>query len=377
MRHAASALLVALASASQPPGGWPGYNNYPPPPPRAAAAAVGRLPAVRREPQYGSEAVEPATADDDADAEAVEADVVAEPANETAVEAADADDEAPSTEPEVEVAEYAYDDGRGTPAYYGEVRAEYQAPSPSEPEQEPEAPTTGGEAVPPCRREFWRRAAAATAAVGRPAAARPPGFGRLGLLRALGRHPPPPPPAVGRARRRAAAGFGRTPSGPSWRRAAAVGRTSGRAWPAWRRAAAVGRAADQAAAAVGSRTGPGVVGPAAVGERRAAAGAAARTWLDGPYLSGEPKQPEPEPGLWPGPIWRAAGRRRAAVGRATSEGRLRDEDRADRLEGRQARRRAGQERSCPGAKGLAGNRRVALPEATTCRAFTTSSRGCS
>ena len=70
----------------------------------------------------------------------VEADVVAEPANETAVTEADADDEAPSTEPEVEVAEYAYDDGRGTSAYYGEVRAEYQAPSPSEPEQEPEAP---------------------------------------------------------------------------------------------------------------------------------------------------------------------------------------------------------------------------------------------
>ena len=46
--------------------------------------------------------------------------------------------------------------------------------------------------------------------------------------------------------------------------------------------------------------------------------------------------------------------------------------------GRQARRRAGQERSCPGAKGLAGNnRRVVLPEPTTCRAFTTSSSQCS
>ena len=69
---------------------------------------------------------------------------------------------------------------------------------------------------------------------------------------------------------------------------------------------------------------------------------------------------------------RAPLRRRGA--RHLLEGRLRDEDRVDRLEGRQARRRAGQERSCPGAKRLAGNRRVVLREATTCRAFTTSSR---
>ena len=138
MRHAASALLVALASASQPPGGWPGYNNYPPPPQEQPPQQWGGYQQYGEQPQYGSEAVEPATADDDADAEAVEADVVAEPANETAVTEADANDEAPSTEPEVEVAEYAYDDGRGTSAYYGEVRAEYQAPSPSEPEQEPE-----------------------------------------------------------------------------------------------------------------------------------------------------------------------------------------------------------------------------------------------
>ena len=72
---------------------------------------------------------------------------------------------------------------------------------------------------------------------------------------------------------------------------------------------------------------------------------------------------------------RAPPRRRGA--RHLLEGRLRDEDRADRLEGRQARRRAGQERSCPGAKGLAGNRRVVLQEATTYRAFTTSSSRCS
>ena len=150
MRHAASALLVALASASQPPGGWPGYNNYPPPPQEQPPQQWGGYQQYGEQPQYGSEAVEPASeaTADDAD-EAVEADVVAEPANETAVTEADADDEAPSTEPEVEVAEYAYDDGRGTSAYYGEVRAEYQAPSPSEPEQEPEAPTTGEEAVPP------------------------------------------------------------------------------------------------------------------------------------------------------------------------------------------------------------------------------------
>merc|ERR1719240_1263012 len=149
MRYAASALLVALASASQPPGGWPGYN-YPPPPQEQPPQQWGGYQQYGEQPQYGAEAVEPASAEataDDVD-EAFEADVVAEPANETAVTEADADDEAPSTEPEVEVAEYAYDDGRGTSAYYGEVRAEYQAPSPSEPESEPEAPT-GGEAVPP------------------------------------------------------------------------------------------------------------------------------------------------------------------------------------------------------------------------------------
>ena len=72
---------------------------------------------------------------------------------------------------------------------------------------------------------------------------------------------------------------------------------------------------------------------------------------------------------------RAPPRRRGA--RHLLEGRLRDEDRVDRLEGRQGRHRAGQERSCPGAKGLAGNRRVVLQEATTCRAFTTSSSQCS
>ena len=42
--------------------------------------------------------------------------------------------------------------------------------------------------------------------------------------------------------------------------------------------------------------------------------------------------------------------------------------------GRLVRRRAGRERSCPGAKDLAGNRRGALREATTCQASTTSSR---
>ncbi len=69
---------------------------------------------------------------------------------------------------------------------------------------------------------------------------------------------------------------------------------------------------------------------------------------------------------------RAPLRRRGA--RHLLEGRLRDEDRADR----QARRRAGQERSYRGAKRLVGNnRRAALREATTCRAFTTSSRVCS
>ena len=72
---------------------------------------------------------------------------------------------------------------------------------------------------------------------------------------------------------------------------------------------------------------------------------------------------------------RAPPRRRGA--RHLLEGRLRDEDRADRLEGHLGLHRAGQERSCPGAKDLAGNRRVVLQEATTCRAFTTSSRVCS
>ena len=54
--------------------------------------------------------------------------------------------------------------------------------------------------------------------------------------------------------------------------------------------------------------------------------------------------------------------------------RLRDDK--DRLEDHLVRRRAGQERSCPGAKGRV-DRRGALREATTCRAFTTSSRVCS
>ena len=72
---------------------------------------------------------------------------------------------------------------------------------------------------------------------------------------------------------------------------------------------------------------------------------------------------------------RRRGARRRVKGRRA---RLRDEDPADRPVGRQARHRAGQERSCPGAKRLAGNnRRAALREATTCRAFTTSSRVCS
>ena len=71
---------------------------------------------------------------------------------------------------------------------------------------------------------------------------------------------------------------------------------------------------------------------------------------------------------------RAPLRRRGA--RHLLEGRLRDEDRADRPGGRLGRRRAGQERSCPGAKGRV-DRRGALREATTCRAFTTSSSQCS
>ena len=67
MRHAAaSALLVALASASQPPGGWPGYNNYPPPPQEQPPQQWGGYQQYGEQPQYGSEAVEPATADDDA-----------------------------------------------------------------------------------------------------------------------------------------------------------------------------------------------------------------------------------------------------------------------------------------------------------------------
>ena len=96
-RHAAAtaALLVALASASQPPGGWPGYNNYPPPPQQEQPPQQwGGYQQYGSEPQYGSEAVEPASeaTADDAD-DAVEADVVAEPANETAVTEADVDDE--------------------------------------------------------------------------------------------------------------------------------------------------------------------------------------------------------------------------------------------------------------------------------------------
>ena len=67
---------------------------------------------------------------------------------------------------------------------------------------------------------------------------------------------------------------------------------------------------------------------------------------------------------------RRRGARRRVKGRRA---RLRDEDRADRL----GLRRAGRERSCPGAKDLAGNRRVVLQEATMYRAFTTSSSRCS
>ena len=71
---------------------------------------------------------------------------------------------------------------------------------------------------------------------------------------------------------------------------------------------------------------------------------------------------------------RALPRRRGV--RHLLEGRLRDEDQADRLEDRLEGRRDGQERSCPGAKDRV-DRRGALPEATTCRAFTTSSSQCS
>ena len=74
---------------------------------------------------------------------------------------------------------------------------------------------------------------------------------------------------------------------------------------------------------------------------------------------------------------RAPPRRRGEQLQEGRRVRRRDEDLADRPVGRQARRRAGQERSCPGAKGLAGNRRVVLQEPTTCRAFTTSSSRCS
>ena len=67
---------------------------------------------------------------------------------------------------------------------------------------------------------------------------------------------------------------------------------------------------------------------------------------------------------------RAPPRRRGARRRVKDRpAGLRDEDPADR----RVRRRAGQERSCPGAKGRV-DRRGALREATTCRAFTTSSR---
>ena len=52
---------------------------------------------------------------------------------------------------------------------------------------------------------------------------------------------------------------------------------------------------------------------------------------------------------------RRRGARRRVKGRLA---RLRDDK--DRLEGRQARHLAGQERSCPGAKDPAGNRRAAL-----------------
>ena len=81
-RYAASAVaaLVSLASASQPPGGW-GYNNYPPPPQEQPPQQWGGYQQPYGEqPQYGSEAVEPASAEataDDVD-ETVEADVVAE-----------------------------------------------------------------------------------------------------------------------------------------------------------------------------------------------------------------------------------------------------------------------------------------------------------
>ena len=72
---------------------------------------------------------------------------------------------------------------------------------------------------------------------------------------------------------------------------------------------------------------------------------------------------------------RAPPRRRGARRRVKDRpARLR---RDEGLVDRQARRRAGQERSCLGAKDLAGNRRVVLPEATTCRASTTSSSRCS
>ena len=71
---------------------------------------------------------------------------------------------------------------------------------------------------------------------------------------------------------------------------------------------------------------------------------------------------------------RAPPRRRGARRRVKDRpARLRDEGPVDRL----ARRRGGQERSCPGAKRLVGSRRGALKEATTCRAFTTSSSQCS
>merc|ERR1719399_253639 len=63
----------------------------------------------------------------------------------------------------------------------------------------------------------------------------------------------------------------------------------------------------------------GLVGPATLGERRAAAGAAARPWIDGSHLQ-RPTKPA-EPGVWPGPIWRTARRRRAAMGRAAGPAR--------------------------------------------------------
>ena len=74
---------------------------------------------------------------------------------------------------------------------------------------------------------------------------------------------------------------------------------------------------------------------------------------------------------------RAPPRRRGEQLQEGRRARLRDEDRADRPEGRLGLRRAGRERSCPGAKDLAGNRRVVLQEATMYRAFTTSSSRCS